>query len=229
MKKTAVLATQTGPVLPNGTSRWQAFWIHYPSGPGVRREVNTGWESNTNGRRLLGDVKKLDPLSLLFGTTRNILWGKDTAFLDINIPGAHSAKKGHIWETLALWNVPLNLILSSQVSKGVQTWNHLVITTNPQGTQMSQSCRFGICCFAVTPVTSVYSVVYMGWQNLGSNFPCYTYCLILGILERYLINAIFIVWLPRRKNPQNNVAVRSRVQSKSQCQKKKEKKGKKGI
>lgn len=57
---------------------------------------NTGSESNTSGRCLLGDVKKLDSLSLLSCTTRNILLEKDTTFLDTNIPGAHFAKKGHI-------------------------------------------------------------------------------------------------------------------------------------
>lgn len=95
MKQTAVLATQRGPVLPNGTSRWQAFLIHYLSGPGVIEKLTLA-RRVTNGRCLLGDVKKLDSLSLLFGTTRNILLEKDTTFLDTNIPGAHSAKKSHI-------------------------------------------------------------------------------------------------------------------------------------
>jgi hypothetical protein len=34
-----------------------------------------------------------------------------------------------------------------------------------------------------------------GLAELASKFPCHTYWLILGLLEKYLVNVIFTVWL----------------------------------
>lgn len=158
---------------------------------------------------MLTGYKKLGSLSLLSGTTRNNLLEKDTTLLDTNLPGARFAKK---------WNGPLNFPGLRRTSD-----MELFITTNSQGTQMSQSCRFGICCSAVIPVvsrdicvqcTQHFEVTELGLQlsslhilfNIGNCRKMFNKCHFRSMASfiRSTKNGY-----PPSKKPPNNVRVKS--------------------
>lgn len=168
------MVTQRGPVLPNATSGWPAFWTHDPEWSWWKREKLKADSGNTTHGRCYWAAEKPDRLVCWLARQRTSCWEKDTNLLDTKVIGTHFATKCHIWVTSAIQNNPFNLLVVSPKSQ--KDLRGEIIWALPQTLKAHKWPRVvGLVFYAQLrhlwcPGMTVCSAAYMGWQSWPLSF-----------------------------------------------------------